>query len=165
MSDITNEVAKEIPKGGFSGDEYNHVARNSELETIKLLSSKFSAEPDADNGSDKLKLGYGRKIVACQYMPEDSAVVAIFQYHVDGKRARKKVFTLVAEYGVSYTVPDDATESAAVGFCRNVGKFAAYPYFRGLAAHFFAEAGLRVPPLPAIASTAHIQKKAPAEAN
>ncbi|QSR15629.1 hypothetical protein [Novosphingobium sp. KA1] len=165
MSDITNEVAKEIPKEGFSGDEYNHVAKNSELETIRLLSSKFIAEPDAGNGNDKLKLNYSRKIVACQYMREDSAVVAIFQYHVDGKRARKKAFSLVAEYGVSYTVPNDATEAAALGFCRNVGKFAAYPYFRGLAAHVFAEAGLRVPPLPAIASTAHIQKNAPAKVN
>jgi hypothetical protein len=92
-------------------------------------------------------------------------VVAIFQYHVEGKRSRKKMFSFVADYGVSYTVPEDATEPAALGFCRNVGKFAAYPYFRGLAAHMFAEAGMRVPPLPSIASTAHIPKPVKAGTN
>ncbi|WIA56298.1 hypothetical protein N6H05_00225 [Sphingobium sp. WTD-1] len=159
MGDITTEVSQDAPKSGFSGEEYNHVARNSELEAIKLLSNKFSVEPGFIGMSDQLKLSYGRKIVACQFMEDDHAAVAIFRYHVEGKHLRKKMFSLVAEYGVSYSVPIDGTEAAAVGFCKNVGKFAAYPYFRALAAHIFAEAGLNLPPLPAIASTAHIQRK------
>jgi hypothetical protein len=64
-----------------------------------------------------------------------------------------------ADYGVFYETPDGTTTAGAVGFCRNVGTFAAYPYFRALFAQLSGEAGLSLPPLPAIASTAHIPPK------
>ena len=159
MGDISKEVAQDLPKGGFSGDEYNHVARGSELDSIRLLTSKFGIEPEYWDVKDQVKLSYGRKIIGCQYSGEDNVVVAIFQYHVEAKHLRKRVISFAAEYGVSYNLAEDATEAAAIGFCKNVGKFAAYPYFRALAAHILTEAGVNLPPLPAIASTAHIQKK------
>ena len=67
--------------------------------------------------------------------------------------------TCEVEYLVVYTVPEECPEPAKVGFCRSVGVFAAYPYFRSLVSQFAWNAGLEIPPLPAIASTAHIPKK------
>jgi hypothetical protein len=159
MSDISTELAKEAPKSGFAGAEYNAVATAARLEGINLLSAQFSIDPDCLMNQTQWKLGYGRKILSCHFSEGEHSVAAIFQYHVTAKFGRKRAMHCVADYGVFYQTPDDATEEAAMGFCRNVGTFAAYPYFRALFAQLVAEAGLRLPALPSIASTAHIPPK------
>ncbi|WP_114226831.1 MULTISPECIES: hypothetical protein [Sphingomonas] len=145
---------------GFSADEYNAVAISSRLNAIRLLSSKFDVKAEALNlAGPEMQLSYGREVVACEFTPGEGEVAAIFRYNVAGKAGRKKVLSCVADFFVSYDVRTDAADAAAVGFCRNVGSFAAYPYFRNLMAQFAWGAGLELPPLPAIASTAHIEKK------
>lgn len=163
MADISEEMAKELPKAGFSGEEFNNIAKSSVLKGIQLLSSKFDYSLAAENADGKLKLNYGGHATACAYVPEEEAVSAIFEFKVEGKKGRKRVFHLVVEYGVSYSIASGLNPAAAEGYCKNVGRFAAYPYFRALAAHLFADADLRVPPLPAIASVAHIQKDKPSD--
>ena len=160
MSDISTELAKEAPKGGFAGAEYNAVAKAAQLEGINLLSTQFSIDPDCLMNQGQWKLSYGRKILSCHFSDEEHSVAAIFQYHVTARLGRKRALYCSADYGVFYHTPDGATEEAAMGFCRNVGTFAAYPYFRALFSQLVGEAGLRMPPLPSIASTAHIPPKA-----
>lgn len=159
MNDISTELAKEAPKGGFAGAEYNAVAKAAQLEGINLLSTQFSIDPDCLLNQGQWKLRYGRKILSCHFSEEEHSVAAIFQYHVTAKYGRKRALHCLADYGVFYHTPDGATEEAAMGFCRNVGTFAAYPYFRALFSQLVGEAGVRMPPLPSIASTAHIPPK------
>lgn len=159
MSDILTEIAKETPKSGFSGAEYNLVATGARLEGINLFASNFVIDPDCLMSQRQWKLSYGRKVLSCHFSDDERNVVAIFQYHVTAKYGRKRALHCVADYGVFYHTPDGATEEAAMGFCRNVGTFAAYPYFRALFSQLVGEAGLRMPPLPSIASTAHIPPK------
>ena len=161
MSDISPEIAKEAPKGGFAGAEYNAVATGARLEGINLLASRFALDPDCIANQHQWKLSHGRKVLTCQFNEEELSVAAIFQYHVTAKFGRKKALHCTADYGVFYQTPDGATQEAAFGFCRNVGTFAAYPYFRALFAQLVNEAGLQMPPLPSIASTAHIPPKEP----
>lgn len=158
MSDISTEVKTDV-KAGFSGEEYNSVATAAELEGVSLLSTKFDVQPDALSNSAALKLSHGRKTLSCGYDEETHSVVAIFQYNVIGKMGRKRVLDCVAEFAVMYRTPEGATEAGAIGFCRNVGRFTAYPYFRALVAQLAWNAGLALPPLPTIASTAHIPPK------
>ena len=159
MNDISTEIAKNAPKGGFAGAEYNAVAAAAQLEGINLLSSSFAIEPDCIANQAQWKLSYGRKVLSCQFNGDESSVAAILRYHVIAKFGRKRALHCVADYGVFYRTHDGATQEAAMGFCRNVGTFAAYPYFRALFAHLVGEAGLVLPPLPSIASTAHIPPK------
>jgi hypothetical protein len=159
MTDISTELANESPKSGFSGAEYNAVATAARLEGINLLSSHFKVDPDCLMSQSQWKLSYGRKVLACGYSDDDHSVMAIFQYHVTAKLGRKQALHCVADYGVFYHTPDGVTEEAALGFCHNVGTFAAYPYFRALFSQLVGEAGVRMPPLPSIASTAHIPPK------
>lgn len=159
MTDISNEIEEINQKEGFSADEYNYVARNSRLEAIHLLDSKFKMNLEFLSEAENWHLSYGRKTLSCQFSQEDGHVAGIFQYNVTAKLGRKRAIHLVAEYGAFYNVPNDATDASAMGFCHNIGSFAAYPYFRALFAHLSSEAGVSLPPLPAIASTAHIQKK------
>lgn len=166
MNDITKEMAVVAPTGGFGGAEYNAVAKGADLEGISLFSSKFDIDPQCLGEQDKWKLSYGRRILSCQFSEEDRSVVGIFEYHVTAKSGRKRALHCVAQYGVFYGTPEGATEEGAKGFCRNVGTFAAYPYFRALFANLVAATGLNLPPLPTIASTAHIPpKERPSEEN
>ena len=164
MSDISPQLAKEAPKGGFAGADYNAVATSAELEGINLLSIEFSINPDCLLYEAQWKLSFGRKVLSCHYNEEDHSVAAIFQYHVTAKYGRKRALHCVADYGVFYQTHNGATEEAAIRFCRNVGTFAAYPYFRALVARLTNDAGVRLPPLPIIASTAHIPPKTPKKA-
>ncbi|MBN8808761.1 MAG: hypothetical protein J0I47_11110 [Sphingomonas sp.] len=159
MSDISTEMAETAPKSEFSGAEYNAVAKGAKLEGINLLSVAFNIQPEFLVDQKDWKLNYGRRVLSCNYSPDDNSVIAILQYHVTAKSGRKRALHCVADYGVFYQTPDGATHDAAVGFCKNVGTFAAYPYFRALFAQLANEAGVRLPPLPTIASTAHIPPK------
>lgn len=159
MTDISMELAKEAPKSGFAGAEYNAVASAVVLEGINLFSSHFKIDPNCLMNQGQWKLSYGRKVLSCHFSEEENSVAAIFQYHVTAKFGRKQALHCVADYGVFYHTPDGATEEAAIGFCGNVGTFAAYPYFRALFSQLVGEAGVRMPPLPSIASTAHIPPK------
>jgi hypothetical protein len=164
MSDNSTEITKEPPKSGFSGAEYNLVATGARLEGISLFANHFKIDPDCLLNQNQWKLSYGRKILSCHFSTEENSVAAIFQYHVTAKFGRKQALHCVADYGVFYHIPEGATEEAAMGFCRNVGTFAAYPYFRALFSQLVGEAGVRMPPLPSIASTAHIPPKEPTKA-
>lgn len=159
MSDISKEIEALAPKPGFSGAEYNHVAKHAELEAIVLLNSQFVLNMEHLPKRDQWKLSYGRKMKSCHFSAEQSSAVAVFEFHLTAKVARAIALRCVAEYAVFYETPPGATEEAARGFCRNVGVFAAYPYFRGLVSRLVTEAGVNLPPLPAIASTAHIPPK------
>lgn len=159
MSDITKEVAAQAPPGGFSGAEYNAVATNAVLEGIILLENEFKMNPDCLENRDTWKLRHGRSMLSCNYSAEKQNVAGIFEYNIIAKDGRTHAAKCSAQYVVFYRLPKDATEEAAKGFCRNVGMFAAYPYFRALVSRFSSEANLNLPMLPAIASTAHIPPK------
>jgi hypothetical protein len=148
---------------GFSGAEYNAVAMGAQLRAINMLSSEFHVASDCVSALNDWKLSYDRRILSCSFDDELNFVAAIFQFEVLGKLGRRRALRCVADYGLYYSIPDGSTEAAAKGFCQNVGSFAAYPYFRTHVATMAANAGIMLPPLPAIASTAHIPKKAALE--
>lgn len=159
MNDIIKQGADVAAKPGFSGAEYNAVAVGSRLEAINLLASQFEVNADCIGNSAKWNLSYGRKVLSCTVGGEEKYVAAILRYEVMAKLGRKRAMLCRADYGIYYSIPEGSKDEAAIGFCRNVGTFAAYPYFRGLMAQLAWNAGVNLPPLPAIASTAHIQKK------
>jgi preprotein translocase subunit SecB len=161
MTDLSTEIAIEAPKGGFAGAEYNAVAKSAQLQGINLLSNNFVIDPNCLMEQNQWKLSHGRKVLSCHFSDEDHSVAAILQYNVIAKFGRKRALLCTADYGVFYAIPNGASQEAASAFCLNVGTFAAYPYFRALFAQLAGEAGLMLPPLPSIASTAHIPPKEP----
>ena len=159
MSDISREMAAQAPPGGFAGADYNDVATHAFLEGIILQRTDFYVNPECLKNRSSWKLDHGRKMIACSYEAESESVAGVFEYHFLAKDGRKHAAKCSAEYIVFYRVPEKAKEEAAKGFCRNVGTFAAYPYFRALVSRFSSEANLNLPMLPTIASTAHIPPK------
>lgn len=159
MTDITKEVAAQAPPGGFSSAEYSEVATGAVLEGIILLENEFKMKPGCLDRRDSWRLSHGRSMLSCTFSAEKRNVAGIFEYNIIAKDGNTHAAKCSAKYVVFYRVPKDATEEAAKGYCRNVGMFAAYPYFRALASRFSSEANLDLPILPAIASTAHIPPK------
>lgn len=152
-------VPSEAKKEGFRGADYNAVATAARLESIRLMSQRFDVNSACLSDTENWKLSYGRKILACTFDQEAGAVAAIIQYEVIAKDGRKKALSCTADYGIFYAVPTDSEEEAVLGFCKYVGSFAVYPYFRGLVAQLAWNAEVSLPPLPSIASTAHIPPK------
>jgi hypothetical protein len=144
---------------GFKGADYNAVATAARLESIRLISQRFDVNPECLEHPSKWKLHYGRKVKACTFDREAGYVAAIIQFEVTAREGRKNALRCAAEYGIMYSVPDASDEEAALGFCRYVGSFAVYPYFRSLVAQLAWNAETPLPPLPSIASTAHIPPK------
>ena len=159
MSDISHEIAAQAPPTGFGSAEYNAVALAAELEGILLINSTFEVSLELIGRRKEWKLSYGRKPVSFQFNEEERSVAGVFEYHVTAKVGRKRALHCLAHYAVFYETPEDATEAGAVGFCRNVGIFAAYAYFRALFSRMVADSNVQLPPLPMIASRAHIPPK------
>ena len=159
MGDISREISAQAPQSGFGSAKYNDVATAAELEGIVLIYSNFHVLFELLARRKEWKLSYGRKLVSCSFNREERSVAGIFEYHVTAKVGRKRALRCEAQYAVFYETPENATEAGATGFCRNVGIFAAYAYFRGLFARMVADANVQLPPLPMIASKAHIPPK------
>jgi hypothetical protein len=150
-------VAADAPSG-FSGAEYNYVATNTQLLGVQLLNLAMSSNA-ADFSRANLKLKADRKLLSCRYSEDDSVGAAIFRYEVAAKSGRVKAFSCTAEYGVLYQLPSDAAREAAMAFCRKIGMFAAYPYFRAVAAQMAWNAGIDLPPMPTIAAMPVVPKE------
>lgn len=136
----------------FSGAHYNHVATCAELVQIALVVSEFEAHVEALVDDGELTLSFGRNVSSCRYDEATKIAAAFFKFHLLAKAEEATVLSLNAEYGVAYKMPDDAHAGAATHFCTHVGSFAAYPYFRSLAAQMAWNAGCPLPPMPSIAA-------------
>jgi hypothetical protein len=143
---------------GFTAAEYNHVATTSRLEAIKLLKLDFDVRPERFEVDGDIRLSFGRKPLSCRFDEASSAAAAIFQFSVTARQGRSRALHLVADYAVLYAIASDATPEAATAFSKHVGGFASYPYFRALAAQMAWNAGVDLPPLPAIAAMPIVPK-------
>jgi hypothetical protein len=157
MTDITAQQIQSGDDSGFSSTEYNSVAKLAELAGISLLKVKSDFTPGFQVG-EKTKLSLGRTLLSCGYDDAQSAAHAVFQYFVKGKNKSKDAFAISADYVVVYAMQGEVAPNAAKAFAHNVGVFAAYPYFRALAAHLAWSANMELPPLPTIATEAYKPK-------
>jgi preprotein translocase subunit SecB len=156
---VANKPGATEPPLDFSSVEYNHVAKNAKLDALRLLKFAMEAQPEIYSRENKPKLSYGRELVSCSYDADANVVAAIFRFSVGAKSGRSKVFLCQAEYAVVYDLPEDATRDASLAFCKHVGAFACYPYFRAAVSQVAWGSGMDLPPLPAIAAMPVVSKK------
>lgn len=145
-------TAESKPKLDFSSGEFNAVINGAQLLTVQQLRLEMSGSPDLYKPAENLKLATSRGLKSCAYQRETRSMAAIFQYSVTAKSGRTRAFRCAAEFLVIYRVPEDSPEDAAKAACNKLGMFAAYPYFRAVAAQMAWNAGLDLPPLPTISA-------------
>jgi len=155
---IPAEVQAAAERGGFSAAEYNTVAMNAQLDTIKLVNLALETNAETEHSEDDRELAFGRKLVSCRFDEPNHAAAAIFQFSVSVRRDGDNEFKCVADYAVIYKVPEASSSEAATVFCKHVGSFAVYPCFRAVAAQMAWNAGVHLPPLPSIAAMPVVPK-------
>lgn len=158
MAKSKQSSAEVVEFGRFSSADYNDVAHRAALRGINLLNNSYDFDPVPGVDIEKWRLGYGVSVKSCKYSRDEGFVSAIIRYTMTAKYGRKKIVNCCSEFGVFYEVGLVENPSAAEAFCNNVGVFAAYPYFRSLVSSLVWNSGIELPPLPSIASTAHIPK-------
>jgi hypothetical protein len=156
------EVQAAAARDGFSAAEYNRVAIEARLDTIQLVSLRLDTQTQLLAEDGECELAFDRKVLSCRFDDEGGSAAAIFQFTVSVRLEQQDAFGCTADYAVLYGVPEDARPEVATSFCKHVGSFAAYPYFRALAAQMAWNAGVDLPPLPTIAAMPIVPKpKAP----
>jgi hypothetical protein len=112
----------------------------------------MDVRPSYFSERDHRKLSVDTSELGEVFDSEEGALLGRFRFEVVGRTKRRKSLSIWAEYIVIYEVATDVDDSAAKAFCKRVGLFAAYPYFRALVAHLSAEANASLPPVPVIAT-------------
>jgi hypothetical protein len=142
------------PQKSVDPAAYNQVVAQAELVTIQLRRHEFDVDAQFYNPDvkDKRRLGFDRQCLSCEYDAEVSAVAGSFRFVVQGKVGRKIVLKSAADYLVIYDFNEPVDQEAAETFCKRIGMFAAYPYYRALVSSLSAAANLDLPTLPMIAT-------------
>jgi len=156
---IAKRVAADEPALDFSSEEYNYVATTATLSDLRLLKFSMEGHPELYSRSTKSTLSTGRKLISCSFDEETHAAAAIFRYSVSAKVGKSKAFLCQAEYAIVYDMAENATRDASLAFCKKVGLFACYPYFRAAVSQMAWGSGNDLPPLPAIAAMPVVPKK------
>lgn len=142
----------------FETSKYNEVVGSARLLTIQLTGSRFLVNPEYYTSKLKQKLSFNYAAESTDYDEVEKVVVGRFRFSCEAKGGRKKLLTVSAQYVVMYEVHEGADGRATEAFCDRVGIFAAYPYFRALAAHFAWAANAKLPPLPVIATKGSLMR-------
>lgn len=149
----TQKAVTKLLEDGIKPEAYNQVVENANLVTIQLRKHDFDVQAEFYDPAANRKLGFDRQCVGVIYDAETHVVASTYKFVVSAKASRKIVLKSVADYLVMYEFDQAVDREAAEAFCKRVGLYAAYPYYRALLAHLSAAANLNLPPLPMIATS------------
>lgn len=149
---ITTRPVVKLLEDGIAPELYNHVVDTASLVTIQLRKHDFDVKADFYSPSTKRKLGFERECGGALYDQESQVVAGTYRFVVSAKASRRVILKSVAEYLVMYEFSQPVDKDAAEAFCKRVGLYAAYPYYRALISQLSAAANLDLPTLPMIAT-------------
>ncbi len=141
-------------KTALSAAKYNDVVESAELQAVQVSKVSLDVSPEFYDEASEKKFAFDRELIGVTFKPEGGAVAATFRFTVTVKQKRTRVLKASAEYFVLYEIHEGASRPEAEAFCRRVGVFAAYPYFRALMAQLSWEANAQLPIMPVIATRA-----------
>ena len=132
---------------------YNVIVATSRLDTIRLVGTSFAVHPEYFAGEKSLAVGGDMKTAATN--TEAGTAVGLFEFWVEakGRESKETLLRFDCSYVVGYgglDLSSEELEAAAKLFVNRVGKFAVYPYVRGMLSRLSAEAGVDLPPLPVL---------------
>lgn len=131
---------------------YNKLARSATLELVLLTKSRFETKENLIPVlmKEDLKLSYGDYNREFVFDSENELASINCRFDAVGKEGRKKLLIIEADYQVIYNNMCVDNESVVETFLNRVGKYAAYPYFRALAAQYSWSGHVPIPPLPVL---------------
>lgn len=148
------DAALEVRTEAFDIGLYNEISRSARLAEIALSSSEFNAKMEAgliaSDPEAPLKLSYTDELVDVVFDGNTGILAGIFNWKASVRSGRSSLVRMRAAYSIVYDNLFDANEKYALAYLAKVGRFATYPYFRGLFSTHAGAAGLTLPPLPSL---------------
>lgn len=136
---------------------YDNIVENVELGDIRMMDVKFSVKPkyyseleSERRGKGRLTRGYDGGLVSVTYDPELLVASAQIDWHTEVTKGRSKLLVVQSTYFVLYRNVPNVGEEHIEAYLSRVGKFATYPYFRGLVAHLSWESSSELPVMPVL---------------
>lgn len=149
------ERRKAVESVPLDAAKYRAILAGAELADVKMTALTFKTDTSyyaAQTSNDpanpfhrEISFGPGDLV----YDGKEGMVVGFFNASLTMELRKKKVFSLSAEYVVAYKLAEEARhEAEAKAYVAQVGKLAAYPYFRQTASSVANMAGADLPVLP-----------------
>lgn len=138
--------------------EYNEIVRTAKLVSVQLSKVDFAVDEKFYDQKKRPTLSMNREYLKFLFDKKQKIVAGSFRFSIDAKTTGESILGGSADYLVIYELADGASEAAAIDFCKRVGVFAAYPYYRALVAHLSWAANTRLPPMPVIATRGALMK-------
>lgn len=145
MTDSASEKAQALAA-------YNQIVDKAEIGDIRLIGLNFDIKPAYYSGDDagKRKAKFNCDIHDVSYDAESQVLGGIFEWTISVTEGRKKVLTVTAHYFAVYDDTPDVGFEHCEAFFKKVGRFATYPYFRGVVAQLSWASRADLPILPVL---------------
>lgn len=155
-------VKKVAPKTAVQLDpsKYRTVLAQAELIDVKLTDLNFKVDPaffaaSAKKSAEQREFSFRARSVSID--PSGTAI-GVFEGSLSARHERKVVLALSAEFVVVFDVKDVSYEAEIEAYVEQVGRLAAYPYYRQLVASTSNMANARLPTLPVIKEWANVTR-------
>lgn len=136
---------------------YDKIVESVELVDVRMMDVKFSVKPkyysalEAERkGKGQLIRGYDGGVVNVTYDAELLVASARIDWHTEVTKGKSKLLNVEATYYIMYRHVPDVGETHINAYLSKVGRFATYPYFRGLVAHLSWESSADLPVMPVL---------------
>lgn len=132
-------------------EEYNRLVSHARIQAIRLINTRYDMKPAALS-ADRQDWAFqvGQRLLDFNCNNDDLLLSGTWEYTASCNAGRKQMVKLIAKFLVTYRLSDVCDPNAGKQFFERVGKFAAYPYFRGTFAMLTQQSGIALPPLPII---------------
>jgi len=145
MTDIDQKKSK------LSPGEYNRLVAHAKVQAIRLISSRYDIKPSALGGDrDDWVYQVSNRLLDWHCDNDDLLLSGTWEYTASCYKKKKQMLKVVARYLVTYRLSAVCDQEAGQQFFERVGRFAAYPYFRGTFAMLTQQSGIMLHPLPII---------------
>jgi len=153
IEDASGEVL-DFASHHFDHEVYSRVAQAAAIKQVCLIEQKFKANlsdyfSGLEQGTDETYMFRGKP--NGHHFDADSGTVAGgYSWSAKVKVGRKTPISLSAEYFLLYDNLEGCDPEYVRVFFEKLARFASYPYFRSVFATCTSNAGLIMPPLPAL---------------
>jgi hypothetical protein len=132
-------------------EKYNRLVAHAKVQAIRLIGTRYDIKPTALSASrDRWDYKISHRLVDWHCDNDSLLLRGTWEYTASCVEGRRKLLTVVATYLVTYRLNAVCDEEAGRQFLERVGRFAAYPYFRGTFALLTQQSGIMLHPLPII---------------
>ncbi|GES45815.1 hypothetical protein RsS62_50670 [Rhizobium dioscoreae] len=160
MSEVSvTKIDSEVTKAEAL-EAYNLIVEHADLLDIRLMDLKFSVKPEYfaalredEEGGRPLSRSFDGELTAINYDSESKTLGGHFTWLTTVTISKKKLLKVEAQYFVVYSGVPEVAKAHLEAYLQRVGRFASYPYFRGLVAHLSWESNAELPVMPVIKSS------------